>query len=150
MYFWHSCGLLPSNIVYFPGGSGAGKNNILISFAIGLASSYIALFDGDKAGEDAIVRYEEIFSEDEKVHWLKYEKPNGVPCKLEELISKADGARIKTITGASSVKKSISSLYYMDKSKKKEFWGKLDSESIGNITHNAEKFEAALAALTKA
>jgi hypothetical protein len=125
--------------VFFPGGSGAGKNNVLISIAAGLAHNYVAMFDGDGAGDEAIKKYNVMFSTSEgDHHWRQYKKPDGTMCKLESLLSGTDKERLKSISESNDVKKAIGALYYLDKRKRKEFWGGIDKDTEANVRHNVK------------
>lgn len=134
-YFWK---MLSDKIVYLPG-FGAEQNEYLISIAIGTSKQYIALFDGDTAGEKAIEKYKGFFGEEESKFWIKYVNKAGKEIELEDIFSKTDQDRLTKITGATDLKKAITLLFFS--TKKNEFWKSIDSDTIGNIKVNLENFK---------
>lgn len=133
-YFWK---MLSPGLVFLPG-FGAEQNEYLISIAIGTSKQYIALFDGDTDGNKAIEKYKTFFGEEESKFWIKYVNNNQQEIELEDILSKADQERLKTMTKASDVKKGITLLYFS--SKVNEFWKGIDSETKLNIRENISLF----------
>lgn len=129
-YFWR---LLSSEFMFLPG-QGAGSNQYLISLAIGTSQKYVALFDGDSAGDDAIIKYKKIFNDEEAHNWIQYKDSHGKPIKLEKIFSKNDQDRLKKLMGVSDMKKALTMLYYSDS--KSEFLNILDTETVLNISFN--------------
>jgi len=128
-YFWKPV----VDVVYLPG-YGAGNNKYLLSLAIGASQSYVALFDGDEAGDKAMTQYKGYFGNDEAAHWLQYRKSDSSPAVLEDLLSNADTERLHTITGQTDTKRAITVSFFQGKAK--EFWSGVDDETLGNITIN--------------
>lgn len=121
------------DVVYLPG-IGAGNNKYLLSIAIGSASKYIGLFDGDDAGDRAMTQYKGYFDENEAVNWTQYTDATNKPVKLEQLFSENDKKRLLAITGHSSVKSAFGILFHDVKTD--EFWKDIDSETRKNIQKN--------------
>jgi hypothetical protein len=126
-YFWK---MVSKKLVILPG-IGASSNEYLISIAIGTANKYVALFDGDSAGGSAITRYKRFFGEKESAHWRQYLNSSGTPVELEDLLSRADQDRLKTITGTPDTKNAITILYFSNL--KDTFWRDINNESKANI-----------------
>ena len=55
--------------------------------------------------------------------------------KLEDFISVKDKERLKYLVGDKSIKKGIVALYFSKEDIKKEFYRKLNKESLENICH---------------
>lgn len=136
-YFWKPI----IDIAFLPG-SGAGNNRYLLSIAIGASRKYLAIFDGDGAGDTARANYEVIFGQAESQNWLAYQKSQGTPCELEQLLSAADTARIKTISGQTDIKQAITMLFFNKKTA--EFWKGIDAETKANVQHNINRFATQL------
>lgn len=142
-YFWK-----PIFDVAFLPGFGAGNNKYLISMAIGASKKYIALFDGDTAGNDAKKLYQKIFNINESNNWLTYIDNSSSPKVLESLLSKADTKRIKSITDKNDIKQAITFLFF-DCANVDEFWNGIDDETRKNIQSNVDRISVSLG-LTKA
>jgi hypothetical protein len=137
-YFWK-----PIFDSAFLPGFGAGNNKYLISMAIGVSKKYIALFDGDAAGNDAKKLYQKTFNINESDNWLTYTSSTGSPKVLESLLSKDDTKRIKSITDQSDIKQAITFLFF-DDTKVNEFWNGINDETRNNIQSNVDRISVAL------
>jgi AAA15 family ATPase/GTPase len=129
-YFWKPI----IDCVFLPG-SGAGNNRYLISIAIGSAKQYVALFDGDGAGDRAITHYKGCFGEEESRNWISYLNSDNTPVVLEELLSDADKARLKKISGQDDIKQAIT-ISFFGKKCNEEFWKGIDSTTKANVQKN--------------
>lgn len=143
LYFWK---MLFGDLIILPG-FGAGQNEYLISIAIGTSKKYMAWFDGDVAGEQAIQKYTRFFGEEEKKHWKKYLNNSGTEIKLEQILSQADQKRLADLFNARDLKKAITSLYFSDA--KDIYWKDIDDETKNNIKANIKILDAALRLKTK-
>lgn len=128
-YFWKPL----IDVVFLPG-SGAGNNRYLISIAIGSSKKYVALFDGDDAGDRAITQYKGHFGEEESRNWKQYLSASGTPLKLEELLSEADKIRLQQISGQEDPKQAITNIFFENKFT--EFWEGIDQETKDNVQMN--------------
>lgn len=139
-YFWK---MLIKNVVILPG-FGAGQNEYLISIAIGTSKKYIALFDGDDAGEEAINKYIRLFGVNESINWKKYINSEKKIVKLEKILSENDKNRLDQLLNLNfhDTKKAITSLFFSDK--QKEFWTNIDKQSKDNINENLRILKEAL------
>ncbi len=126
-YFWK---MLTNNLAILPG-FGAGQNEYLLSIAIGTSKKYIAIFDGDGAGEQGILKYRKFFGDVESANWKKYIDRNGNVVRLESLLSPTDKTRLETLTGTQEVKKAITSLFFSNKID--NYWREIDQETKSNI-----------------
>lgn len=136
-----------SSFVPFLSEIGAGNNRYLLSIAIGASKKYVALFDGDQAGDDAIALYKRLFGEAESSNWQSYENSKGKPVKLEQLLSASDVTRLKKITGQSDVKQAITFMFF-DKTMQNTFWKSITKETQQNVQSNIAKLSKHLG-LTK-
>lgn len=143
LYFWR---MLFDDLIILPG-FGAGQNEYLISIAIGTSKKYIAWFDGDVAGEQAIQKYARFFGEEEKKHWKKYINSNSTEIKLEQILSQADQTRLAELFNAKDLKKAITSLYFSEN--KDAYLGGIDDETKNNIKINVKTLDATLRLKTK-
>ncbi|OGD56170.1 hypothetical protein A2V71_04420 [Candidatus Berkelbacteria bacterium RBG_13_40_8] len=125
-YFWKHL----IDVVFLPG-SGAGNNRYLISIAIGSSKKYIALFDGDEAGNNAIDQYKKHFGEPESQNWKSYLNSDEKTVRLEDLLSDADKLRLQQISGQEDIKQAITGLFFAKKHK--EFWEGIDSATKANV-----------------
>jgi hypothetical protein len=139
-YFWK---MLSADLVILPG-FGAGSNEYLISIAIGTSKNYIAWFDGDVAGEQAIQKYARFFGDEEKGHWKKYLNSSGAEIKLEQILSQADQKRLTDLFNAKDLKKAITALYFSMDTDKDAYWKAIDDETKNNLKTNTKILEAAL------
>ena len=140
-YFWRPI----IDAVFLPG-CGAGNNRYLLSMAIGASRKYVAIFDGDKGGDEAQIHYKTLFGDAESVNWVVYNTASSQPVLLEKLLSSADVGRIKTITSQSDIKQAITLLFFENKAE--EFWKGVDQETKANVQHNISVISAHLG-LTK-
>jgi len=132
-YFWR---MLSDEFVILPGTS-AHNNSFLIGLAIGTSEKYIALFDGDDAGDTAIALYTKHYNEEEATnHWSQYKNRSGLKITLEQILSSADKVRLLSLTQVADAKKAMTILFYSDK--KDEFWSVIDSETKANISVNLD------------
>jgi hypothetical protein len=137
-YFWK---MQSKELIILPG-LGAGQNEYLISIAIGTSKKYIAWFDGDVAGQQAIQKYTRFFGDMEKEHWKKYIKADGSETKLEQILSQTDQQRLNSLTNSKDLKRAITSLYFSKD--KNAYWNGIDSETKSNINANIKVLEAEL------
>ena len=137
-YFWK---MLIKKIVFLPG-FGAGKNEYLISIAIGTSKKYLALFDGDDSGSKEIERYKKYFGDDESINWKQYENANDQQIKLEQILSTVDQRRLLQATTASDLKKAITSLYFS--TGQNDYWANIDDETKANIKKNTSLIKSML------
>jgi AAA ATPase domain len=130
-YFWQPI----IDTVYLPG-YGAGNNKYLLSLAIGASQRYVGLFDGDDAGDKAIVQYTGYFGDDEANNWKQYKNSAGKPVVLEKLLSAPDIKRLKKITSMQNTKQAITTLFFLGKAD--EFWKGIDKVTKNNVKTNVE------------
>ncbi len=126
-YFWK---MITNGLAILPG-FGAGQNEYLLSIAIGTSKRYIALFDGDVAGEQGITKYKKFFGDNESFHWKKYIDRNNNEIRLENLLSQSDQTRLASTTGIQDIKKAITSLFFSDNVG--SYWSGIDLETKSNI-----------------
>lgn len=139
-YFWK---MLSTDLVILPG-FGAGNNEYLISIAIGTSKNYMAWFDGDVAGEQAMQKYTRFFGDEERKHWKKYLNSSGGEIKLEQILSQADQKRLASLLGAKDLKKAITSLYFSADADKDAYWRGIDEETKSNLKTNIKIIESSL------
>lgn len=137
-YFWK---MLTKKLIFLPG-FGAGQNEYLISIAIGTSKKYIALFDGDNAGQQAIEKYQRYFGDHEKNNWKKLLNSNGDEVILENLLSDEDKERIKQITQTQDLKRAITTLFFSNS--KNQFWSSIDNETKLNLNASLGLFKTQL------
>lgn len=139
-YFWK---MLTRDLVILPG-FGAGQNEYLISIAIGTSKKYVAFFDGDVAGEQAIQKYIRFFHEQEKEHWKKYIDKDSNEIELEQILSGQDRQRLIDATGMKDLKKAITSMYFCSDSDREKYWGHIDDETKNNLKANIKNLKTLL------
>ena len=138
-YFWK---MLTKKITFLPG-FGAGSNEYLISLAIGTAKRYLAFFDGDRSGKDAIEKYKRYFGEPEEINWKVYLNQKQEEIQLESILSKNDQERLLSLTEAKDLKKAITALFF-SADKIEQFWNGIDSDTIANVNENIKMIKTAL------
>ncbi len=131
-YFWR---MLTKNIVILPG-FGAGQNEYLISIAIGASKKYLAFFDGDEAGEQAVVKYKKFFGDEESKNWKKYLDKKSQEIKLEKIFSAIDKDRLCKLMETQDVKRALTSLFFSERYE--EFWNGIDQETRDNLNKNIQ------------
>jgi hypothetical protein len=129
-YFWK---MLTKDLVILPG-FGAGQNEYLISIAIGTSKKYLAFFDGDVTGEQAIQKYTRFFNTEEAKNWKKYMTTANQEVELEKLLSANDQARLTALVGMKDLKKGITALFFSPQAGR--YWRKIDPETLGNLKKN--------------
>ena len=143
LYFWKM--LLP-DLVILPG-FGAGQNEYLISIAIGTSKKYMAWFDGDVAGEQAIQKYTRFFGVEASKYWKKYINKSGSEIKLEQILSITDQNRLNTLFNSKDLKRAITSLFFS--TDRENYWSKIDDETKENIKVNIKIIDSMLQTRTK-
>jgi hypothetical protein len=129
-YFWR---MLTKKLTFLPG-FGAGQNEYLISIAIGTSKKYLAFFDGDDAGQQAVEKYERYFGTHENNNWKKYINSGDTEVVLEDLLSNGDKTRIQSITQTQDLKRAFTTLFFSNN--QRQFWSSIDDETKGNINKN--------------
>lgn len=122
--------MLSPSIVILPG-FGAKQNQYLLSMAIGCSKKYLAIFDGDKEGNEAIEKYMQLFSIEETNNWKQYLNKDNKPIKLEKYFSKADAKRLTDITKTKDIKSGVTHLFYSEE--RENFWTNIDDETKSNL-----------------